>query len=74
VLVEGESLFNDGTAVVLSRILLGVVLAGTFDLIAGLLDFVVVVGGGLLIGGATGWLASRLTARIDDHFAITSRS
>ena len=31
VLVEGESLFNDGTAVVLSRILLGIVLAGTFS-------------------------------------------
>jgi CPA1 family monovalent cation:H+ antiporter len=66
-LVEGESLFNDGTAVVLSRILLGVVLAGTFDAVEGALNFAVVVGGGLLIGAATGWLASRLTARIDDH-------
>jgi CPA1 family monovalent cation:H+ antiporter len=67
VLVEGESLFNDGTAVVLSRLLLGVVLAGTFDPIAGLWDFVAVVGGGLLIGVLTGSLVSRVTARIDDH-------
>lgn len=67
VLVEGESLFNDGTAVVLSRILLGVVLAGTFDVAAGVLDFVVVVGGGLLIGVLSGSFFSRLTARIDDH-------
>jgi CPA1 family monovalent cation:H+ antiporter len=67
VLVEGESLFNDGTAVVLARILLGVVLAGTWSLSGGVLNFVVVVGGGLLIGIATGALFSRITARIDDH-------
>jgi CPA1 family monovalent cation:H+ antiporter len=67
VLVEGESLFNDGTAVVLSRILLGIVLVGTFSVADGILNFVVVVGGGLLIGLATGALLSRLTARIDDH-------
>ncbi|MEP7187851.1 MAG: Na+/H+ antiporter [Roseiflexaceae bacterium] len=67
VLVEGESLFNDGTAVVLSRILLGIVLAGTWSIAGGVLNFVVVVGGGLLIGLATGSLFSRLTAKIDDH-------
>jgi monovalent cation:H+ antiporter, CPA1 family len=67
VLVEGESLFNDGTAVVLSRIILGVILAGTFDPIGSLLDFVVVVGGGLLVGAFAGALVSRLVAGIDDH-------
>src|SRR6266511_1297392 len=45
-LVEGESLFNDGTAVVLSRILIGVVLTGAFDIAGGVLDFALVVGGG----------------------------
>jgi CPA1 family monovalent cation:H+ antiporter len=67
VLVEGESLFNDGTAVVLSRILLGIVLAGTWSVSNGVLNFVVVVGGGLLIGLVSGTLFSRLTAKIDDH-------
>src|SRR5262249_38271638 len=67
VLIEGESLLNDGTAVVLSRILLGVVLAGTFDLDSGAIQFALVVGGGLMIGLLSGTLVSRLTARIDDH-------
>jgi Na+:H+ antiporter len=67
VLVEGESLFNDGTAVVLSRLLLGVALAGSFELATGVRGFVVVVGGGLLVGLIGGSLVSRLTARIDDH-------
>src|SRR6266545_1492199 len=66
-LVEGESLFNDGTAVVLSRILIGVVLTGAFDIAGGVLDFALVVGGGLLVGGVAGAVVSRLTARIDDH-------
>jgi CPA1 family monovalent cation:H+ antiporter len=66
-IVEGESLFNDGTAVVLARILLAVALAGTFDPVHGLLDFALVVGGGLLVGLISGGLCSRLTAQIDDH-------
>ena len=67
VLIEGESLLNDGTAVVLSRILLGAVLAGSFSITSGIVQFGVVVGGGLLVGLFTGMLVSRLTARIDDH-------
>ena len=66
-LVEGESLFNDGTAVVLARILLGIVLAGTWSVSDGVVNFMLVVGGGLLIGAITGTFFSRLTARIDDH-------
>lgn len=67
VIVEGESLFNDGTAVVLARIMLGVVVAGTFAPVAGVIEFITVVGGGLLLGVATGVLLSRLIARLDNH-------
>lgn len=66
-IVEGESLFNDGTAIVLSRILLGAVLAGRLSPAGGLVDFVVVVGGGLLVGYVAGRLATRVIATIDDH-------
>ncbi len=59
VLVEGESLFNDATAIVLFRILLVVIAAGTLDagtLAAGALDFAIVFLGGLAVGGVIGQL------------------
>ena len=53
-LVEGESLFNDATSVVLARILLGVVLAGTVSdqvIMQGAINFVVMfVGDSWLVG------------------------
>ena len=52
-LVEGESLFNDATAIVVSRILLAVVAAGVFDwgdAVAGAGSFVIVFAGGALVG------------------------
>jgi len=53
VLVEGESLFNDATAIVLVHILLGIVVAGSFDA-TGLLgaggQFLYVFFGGALLG------------------------
>ena len=72
VLLEGESLFNDGTAIVLFNLALVAFLTGKFDLINGLVDFVRVAGGGLLIGLLLGWLASRMIARIDDHLVETT--
>jgi len=65
-LVDGESLFNDATAIVVFHILLGVVLTGgafSTGLIAGgVLDFFIVFFGGLAIGVALGaavlWLVS----------------
>lgn len=65
-LVEGESLLNDGTSIVLFSLLLSAVsgtVSGTGQL---LLQFVIVVGGGAFLGFALGTLASRLIASIDD--------
>lgn len=65
-LVEGESLMNDGTSIVLLSLLLAVV-AGTVSSTNELVvQFVVVVGGGAFLGFALGTLASRLIAKIDD--------
>lgn len=65
VIVEGESLLNDGAAIVLFHIL---VAGGGVSLVAGGAQFVLVSGGGLLLGALLGWLVWRLTERIDDHF------
>ena len=66
VLVEGESLFNDGTAVVLFQILLAGAVTGDFDAAQGVLRFLVVALGGAAIGLGLGYVVSRVTERIDD--------
>jgi len=70
--VEGESLFNDGTAIVVFRLALAAAVAGTFHPIGGLLNFGKVALGGLAIGLALGWLVARLMARIDDRLIETT--
>ena len=71
VLVDGESLFNDATAIVLARILLGVVLAGSVSgqLIAkGVISFVVMFVGGLAVGWLLGLLTGYALGRVEDRF------
>lgn len=60
VLVEGESLFNDATSIVVSRILLVVATAGYFSAetaFTGVVSFFTVFFGGILVG----WLAGMMT-------------
>jgi len=65
--VEGESLFNDGTSIVFFRIIQGIILAGAFSLGDSVRQFVQVVFGGAVMGLAVGYLFARLMERIDDH-------
>lgn len=66
-IVEGESLFNDGTAFVLFQILLAGILEGTFSPREGLLDFGISVAGGLALGSAIGYGGSLLLRAVDDY-------
>ena len=72
VLVEGESLFNDGTAIVIFNLMLAVALTGKFDLVEGLAAFIRVAVGGTVVGFLLGWLFSRLIARVDDYLIETA--
>ncbi len=66
VLLEGESLLNDGTAIVFFTLSLGLA-AGAQVTAGGLsLDFVTIVGAGLLIGAAIGFVVSKFIQRVDD--------
>jgi CPA1 family monovalent cation:H+ antiporter len=72
-IIEGESLLNDGTAVVVFRILLGVIASAAVSPPAGLVrdslqQFGLVIFGGMAVGAAVGFLASTLTSHFDDHF------
>lgn len=74
VLLEGESLFNDGTAIVVFDLV--VVLAASeashFNLASSVVEFVRVSGGGLVVGLLLGALISQMISRIDDYLIETT--
>jgi CPA1 family monovalent cation:H+ antiporter len=73
VLVEGESLFNDATALVLSRIILGVIAAGALSAnsaSAGVLDFFIVFVGGVAVGVALGATAGMILGLVESDSFI----
>jgi monovalent cation/hydrogen antiporter len=65
-IVEGESLVNDGTGLVLYRVAVAAVVAGSFSAYytAGL--FVVSAGGGIAVGLIVGWLIRQIRRRLDN--------
>jgi CPA1 family monovalent cation:H+ antiporter len=72
ILIEGESLLNDGTAIVLFNLALAAALTGSYNPIQGVADFVRVSAGGIITGLALGWVISRLIARVDDYLIETT--
>ncbi len=71
VVIEGESLFNDGLAVVLFNIsafyLVSYIDAGWAGIGSGIWEFIRVVSLGVIIGGALGYAFSILTKYYDDY-------
>jgi len=65
-LIESESLFNDGTALVVFTIAVQVVV-GSVTPTGVVVSVVTIIVASTAIGLAVGWVASRLIAAVDDH-------
>ena len=64
--IEGESLVNDGTALVAYRFAVAAAVGGSFSLWEAGLRFAVGAIGGVLVGLAVAWLVAQARRRLDD--------
>lgn len=73
-ILDGESLVNDATALVIYRFAIAAVVTGTFSVALAGVEFVLVSVGGMLVGAAVGWLVSFVQGRLDDPPVQTTLS
>jgi CPA1 family monovalent cation:H+ antiporter len=64
--IEGESLVNDGTGLVLYRLAVGAAVSGSFSLLDGAWQLVATGVGGVAVGLAVGVVINQVRGRIDD--------
>jgi monovalent cation/hydrogen antiporter len=65
-LIEGESLVNDGTALVAYRFAVAAVVTGSFSLVEASAKFVLNVVGGIAVGLAVGFVLREVRRRLDN--------
>ena len=73
ILVEGESLFNDATSLVLATILIGLLTAGEFSsdvLVSGTGEFLLVFAGGVIVGWVLALITGNMLGRIESDPGI----
>jgi CPA1 family monovalent cation:H+ antiporter len=63
-ILQGESLVNDATALLIYRLAVGAVAANSFSITAVAPTFLMAVAGSLIAGPALGWLTLRLLERV----------
>ena len=64
--LEGESLINDGTALVAYKLAAAAALGGGFSIMDAGVEFVLGASGGILIGLAAGFVIAEIRRRLDD--------
>src|SRR5438874_1638223 len=64
-ILEGESLLNDASALLIYRLAVGTVAASSFTVASVAPTFILALGGSLLAGPVLAWIYLRLTARVE---------
>ena len=64
--IEGESMINDATALIVYRFAVAAVVSGSFSLSSAAMEFVASAAGGVAIGLAVGWVVAQVRRRLDD--------
>lgn len=73
ILLEGESLLNDATGLVLFRFAVAAVVTGTFSAVDAIGSFLLLALGGAAVGAAMGWAWLVVVRRLqDEYLAITA--
>jgi len=65
-ILEGESLLNDASALLIYRLAVGAAAAGSFSMASVAPTFLVAVAGSLVVGPALGWIFLRIFNRVED--------
>jgi CPA1 family monovalent cation:H+ antiporter len=73
-ILEGESLVNDATGLVLLKFATAAVVTGSFSIASGVLEFLLLVAGGIAVGVALSLSFSWLQRFIDDAILTTTAS
>lgn len=68
IMLEGESLFNDGTAIVIFNLMIAIALGTTEFSVTGLAtNFILIAGGGLVVGLLVSWIISFIIGMVNNH-------
>jgi len=68
ILIEGESIIDDGIAIVAFQVIIALILTGTFSVSDLILRFLRITVGGAILGFIIGYLFSHLFRKIRNHF------
>jgi len=66
VILEGESLLNDATALLIYRIAVDTLSSGGFSILAVAPSSLIAIAGSVIVGPALAWLVMRATRRVED--------